>query len=78
VIAGVEEDDLDAGHHRGGEVRDHPVAHARSGDELLAEGVRGPADDLVGGGALQQPVAVVGDLTQGLGVERRREDGGHR
>ena len=51
-VAGVEQRDVDAGHHRVGEVSEHRIAEARRHDQVVTERLTGPAQDLVGGRVL--------------------------
>src|SRR5262249_44994842 len=54
VIAGVEEEDVDAGHDARGEVDNHGVGHRGRDAELAAERFRRPADDAFGWCACQR------------------------
>ena len=71
VQAGVEEDDLDAGHDRGHDVREHGVGHRTRDAEALAELARGPLDDALGRGAVQRGVAPACATSRSSSWERR-------
>ncbi len=53
MVAGVEEQHVDAGRHAAGQMREQPVTHRGGDDEAGAEGVDGPAQDVLGAGALE-------------------------
>jgi len=76
VVAGVEEDHLDAGDRGAREVGEQPVGHGGGDREVLAEGLARPGQD--GEGLLDR----VGDAPEarvGLGgqLRRRADCGGH-
>ena len=72
VVAGLEEQHVDAGTRRGAELHQHRVLHVRRDDEVRTEGLGGPGEDLVGqflvpDGALARGEPLPGG--QGLGAQ---------
>lgn len=71
VVAGVEEDDIDAGEGTGGEMGDHRVLHRGGDAEARAEGLGRPLQDLQGGGLFEVPPGLLGELPQIRCLSRR-------
>ena len=67
VVAGVEEDHVDAGRDLRREVGQHGVAHRGGDAEALAEGRHGPLDDVLGGRELELGADVGDQRPQLLG-----------
>jgi hypothetical protein len=64
VVAGVQEDHVDARSDLRGDVREHPVTHRRRDREPLAERRYRPLDDHLGRGQLELGAGVADELLE--------------